>query len=134
MVVEKDGKKALVDPGDFSWNSGIVDQNLLHDIDYVLVTHAHADHIDPTFANVVHELSPNAIWYVTPSTAEELKSLGAHLEASSSFDDVRYVESEHADLTCWGACKDHTSFVLFGELLMAGHGAPSWACYTWLGI
>jgi L-ascorbate metabolism protein UlaG (beta-lactamase superfamily) len=136
MIVEKDGKKALVDPGNYSWNSRIPTQDMLRDIDYVLVTHAHPDHIDPTFASVVNEMSPNAIWYVTPSTKKVIDSLpGVQVELESSLDDVVYVDSEHADLTHWGACEDHTSFVLFGDILVGGdchtlssmHGATIFA-------
>jgi L-ascorbate metabolism protein UlaG (beta-lactamase superfamily) len=119
--VEKDGKKALIDPGNYSWDSGVIDQELLRDIDYVLVTHAHADHINEVFAGVVNELSPNAMWYVTPSTRELLADLpGIQLELESALSDVKYVASEHADLTHWNECKDHTSFVLFGELFIGG--------------
>ena len=121
MLVEQDGKKAIVDPGSFSWNSGVVDQDKLRDIDYVLVTHAHADHIDETFASVVNELSPNAIWYVTDSTKEIISKLpGIQVETNSELSDVQYIASEHADLTRWGACKDHTSFVLFKDLFISG--------------
>jgi L-ascorbate metabolism protein UlaG (beta-lactamase superfamily) len=121
MIVEKDGKKALVDPGSFSWESRIPQQEMLRDIDYVIVTHAHPDHIDPTFASVVNEMSPNAIWYVTPSTKEVIEALpGVQIELESSLDDVVYIASEHADLKHWGACEDHSSYLLFGELLIGG--------------
>lgn len=121
LLVEHGGKKALVDPGNYSWESGVVDQDSLKDIDYVLVTHAHADHINETFASVVNELSPNAIWYVTESTKEIIGALsGIRVKLASELSDVRYVASEHADLTHWSVCEDHTSFVLFDELLISG--------------
>lgn len=121
LIVEKDGKKALVDPGNYSWSSGVVDQQLLRDIDYVLITHAHADHIDETFASVVNELSPNAVWYVTPATKTNIQALpGITIELDSTLSDVEYVESQHADLTNWGSCDDHTSFRVFGTLLVGG--------------
>jgi L-ascorbate metabolism protein UlaG (beta-lactamase superfamily) len=119
MLVEHEGKKALVDPGNYSWASGI-DQDLAKDIDYVLITHPHPDHIDLTFANVIHELSPNAVWYVTDATKKLLVDIPAKLQTKSSFDDIRYVPSEHADLTHWNVCADHTSFVLFDKMLISG--------------
>ena len=121
MLVEHDGKKALVDPGNFSWDSGLVDHDNLRDIDYVLVTHAHADHLDKTFCSVVNELSPNAIWFVTESTKEIIGNYpGIHIALISELNDVKYISSDHADLTHWNTCKDHTSFVLFDELLIGG--------------
>lgn len=121
LLVEFDGKKALVDPGNYSWGSGLVDQAMLKGIDYVLVTHSHADHLDETFASVVNELSPNAVWYVTESTKKLIQNLsGIQIELLSKLSDVLYIESEHADLTHWGGCEDHSSFVLFGDLLISG--------------
>jgi len=136
LLVEKDGKKALVDPGNYSWASGVVDQNQLRDVDYILITHAHPDHIDETFASVVNELSPNAIWYMTNSTKKKLHKLpGIQIETDSVLSDVVYVKSKHADLTNWGDCEDHTSFVLFEDILIGGdchtltsmHGASIFA-------
>ena len=121
LLVEQDGKKALVDPGGFSWKSGIIsDQSILRDVDYVVITHIHADHLDETFANVVHELSPNALWYSTPEVVAKLKSLGIRAHIKSDLTDVKIIESAHADLDPWNTQPEHTSFILFSELFVSG--------------
>lgn len=121
LIVEKDGKKALVDPGLFSWESGVVDPLSLDEIDYVLVTHAHADHLEERFARAIHEHSPGAVWYGTKEVEEKLAPLGIKVHLSSTLSDVRFIDSEHADLTPWAPTpKDHTSFVLFDSLLVSG--------------
>lgn len=109
---------------------------MLGDIDYVLVTHAHPDHIDPDYAEAIKRYSPDAIWYATPATKEVLANLqNIQVEVAESGKDVRFVTSQHADLTHWGTCKDHTSFVLFETILIGGdchtldsmHGASIFA-------
>lgn len=121
LLVEKDGKKALVDPGSYSWKSGIIsDQSILRDIDYVLITHIHPDHLDTTFANVVHELSPNALWYSTSEVVAKLKTLGIDAHLKSDLADVQIIESKHADLDPWNTQPEHTSFILFSELIVSG--------------
>lgn len=121
LLVEKDGKKALVDPGSFSWSSGIItEQSILSGIDYVVLTHTHADHFDHTFANVVHELSPNAVWYSVPEVVATLRSLGIRAYDKSELSDVQLIKSEHADLDPWNTQPEHTSFMLFSELFVSG--------------
>ena len=121
MLVEQDGKKALVDPGSFSWQSGIiVDQSILSGVDYVVITHVHPDHLDPTFVNVVNELSPNALWYSTAEVVAKLSTLGIVAHAKSELSDVQFIESEHADLDPWNIQPEHTSFMLFSELFVSG--------------
>ncbi|PKQ22302.1 MAG: Zn-dependent hydrolase, partial [Actinobacteria bacterium HGW-Actinobacteria-5] len=45
VLVEVDGRRILIDPGNFSgeWHG-------LTDLDVILVTHLHPDHIDPEYA------------------------------------------------------------------------------------
>jgi hypothetical protein len=45
---------------------------------------------------------------------------GITVETESSLSDIIYVKSVHADLTHWGTCEDHTSFVLFDNVLISG--------------
>ncbi len=120
LLVEHEGKKVLIDPGDYSWNSGVVDELSLKEIDYVLVTHPHEDHISTEFAKVVSESSPNAVWYVTPATQKILADLPVKTETVSENIDVKFIKSEHADLTYWNTCEDHTSFLLFDDILVSG--------------
>jgi L-ascorbate metabolism protein UlaG (beta-lactamase superfamily) len=111
LIVEHDGKKYLVDPGAYSWQSGVVKPELLSGIDNVVVTHIHSD----------KQESPEANWYSTAEVAEKLKTWD--IEAVSSSDDpsIKFIESSHADLHPWFPEQpQHTSFVLFNDLLIGG--------------
>jgi L-ascorbate metabolism protein UlaG (beta-lactamase superfamily) len=120
IIVEKDGKKVLVDPGVYSWNSGIVEPDMLCDIDYVCITHIHADHCHPDFARVVQEVSPNALWYATHEVRLQLAQWGIDCNTESTLSDVEFVQSQHADLDPWNTQPEHTSFKIFDDLLVSG--------------
>ncbi len=93
----------------------------LADIGIVAVTHAHPDHLDEHFAKAIHEASPGAVWYGPAGAADQLASWGIRGLTSSNDATVRFVTSQHADLSPWfGVQPEHTSFVLFSELLVGG--------------
>lgn len=121
LIVEHAGRKYLVDPGAYSWKSGVVQPEHLSEINDVVVTHIHSDHLQEDFAKMIKQKSPNANWYGTAEVVEQLKSWG--IEASSFSDDssVRFIESSHEDLHPWFPEQpQHTSFVLSDELLIGG--------------
>jgi L-ascorbate metabolism protein UlaG (beta-lactamase superfamily) len=86
VLAETDGVRILIDPGNFSdaWHS-------LTDLDAVLVTHQHPDHLDPQNLPALLAANPAAIVVVEPSLLDlissgELPSLGdnaAGLQPSS---------------------------------------------------
>jgi len=76
VLAETDGARILIDPGSFSgaWHS-------LTDLDAVLVTHQHPDHLDPQNLLALRAANPSAIVLVEPSilglvSSGDLPSLG----------------------------------------------------------
>jgi L-ascorbate metabolism protein UlaG (beta-lactamase superfamily) len=76
VLAETDGVRILIDPGNFSeaWHS-------LTDLDAVLVTHQHPDHLDPQNLPALLAANPAAIVLVEPSILDlvssgDLPSLG----------------------------------------------------------
>lgn len=61
VLVELAGTRILIDPGNFSdqWHS-------LSDLDVILVTHAHPDHVDPEHAPALVRANPQARVLVEP--------------------------------------------------------------------
>jgi L-ascorbate metabolism protein UlaG (beta-lactamase superfamily) len=76
VLAETDGARILIDPGNFSdaWHS-------LTDLDAVLVTHQHPDHLDPVNLPALLAANPSAKVLVEPSILDligsgDLPSLG----------------------------------------------------------
>lgn len=121
LLVEANGKRILVDPGNYSWNSGVATPEMLANLDMVAVTHAHPDHLDEEFAKAVNTASPGAAWYGPQQVIDQLHAWGINGASSSDDADVQFIESHHADLSPWfGEQPEHTSFVLCNDLLIGG--------------
>ncbi len=121
LLIEKDNTKILVDPGVYSWKSGLVSEEALSGITHVAVTHDHSDHLNQEFVEAVQKSSPSAAWYGPPEVINQLESWGVDGCDSSEDSLVEFIESEHADLSPWfGEQPDHTSYLLLGEVLIGG--------------
>ncbi|MBI4899995.1 MAG: MBL fold metallo-hydrolase [Actinobacteria bacterium] len=82
VLVEVADRRLLIDPGNFSdsWHS-------LTDLDAILVTHQHPDHVDPQHVPALVEANPQARLYVEPQVLDKLPLAGARpLAAGSSVD------------------------------------------------
>ncbi len=121
FILEKDGKRILVDPGVYSWQSGVVEEDLMSDLDSVVVTHEHPDHLSEDFVDLVKTKSPGAKWYGPSQVVSQLADWGINGSSSSDDDSIVFIESSHADLDPWFPEQpEHTSFVLFNEVLVGG--------------
>lgn len=121
LVIEKDSKKIVSDPGSYSWGDEAVRGYDFSGVDAVVITHIHPDHFHEEFANHIQQLSPQAVWYGTPEVVEALDTMGIEAKSSSSDEDIVFVRSDHADLSPWFDVQpEHTSFVLFGEIFISG--------------
>lgn len=81
LLVEAAGRRVLVDPGAFS-----TDWHGVRDLDAVLVTHAHPDHLDPAHVGALLAANPGAALHAEPSVAAALAdgtTTGSPVEASA---------------------------------------------------
>lgn len=82
VLVEVADRRLLLDPGNLSdaWHS-------LTDLDAVLITHQHPDHVDPAHVPALLAANPSARVYVEPQVAEKVPLAGARpLAADASVD------------------------------------------------
>ena len=49
LLISSDDGTTLIDPGTFTYDSGVVDLDTIGDVQRVLITHEHADHVKPEF-------------------------------------------------------------------------------------
>jgi len=71
LLVEMADTRVLVDPGTFAG-----DLSEVRDLDAVLVTHQHPDHLDPDRVPALVEANPDAVVLCDPMSVEVLANLG----------------------------------------------------------
>ena len=71
LLVEMADTRVLVDPGTFAG-----DLSAVRDLDAVLVTHQHPDHLDPDRVPALVEANPDAVVLCDPMSVEVLATLG----------------------------------------------------------
>lgn len=93
LVTTADGT-SLFDPGFFTWESGEVDLDSIGDVQRVLVTHAHADHLSPEFVRWVLDRGDDVVVH---SNQDVVDALAQHdieattdVPAGTSVEDVAH--------------------------------------------
>lgn len=73
VLVEVDGTRILIDPGEFSdqWHD-------LRDLDAIVITHLHPDHVDPKRVPTLVAANPDARLLVEPSVPDVVALPAAH--------------------------------------------------------
>jgi L-ascorbate metabolism protein UlaG (beta-lactamase superfamily) len=121
LLIEDDDRRVLCDPGNYSWDSGLVADEHCSNLDAVVVTHEHSDHLDEQFARKINKLSPDAEWYGPSGIAKALEQWGIACQQTSENDDIKFVESEHAQLAPWfDQQPSHSSYLVLNKVLVGG--------------
>jgi len=74
FTLEKDDQVLVVDPGNFS-----KDFTAPHGVVAVIITHEHADHIDPAAMTEIRDKNPNALLIATKSVIDSLPDYTAQV-------------------------------------------------------
>lgn len=75
LVFELDGHKLLIDPGKFSFAERVVKPEIFADVNSIIITHIHPDHLDPENLKKIAELSGATI-YTNEQVGEALQKAG----------------------------------------------------------
>lgn len=99
VLIEDDKSNVLVDPGIFSWNSGVVDVAKLPVIEAILVTHKHPDHMGEPFVRALTNRFPDVQWVAPPDAHDDLRSFGAQnlTEKGTKFLSVSIGDHAHVE-------------------------------------
>ena len=98
LVVETDTGNAIFDPGSFSRESGLVDMDNLPKLDYLIITHNHADHLDEEFVEAVANKFPG----IKLAANREIKQQLSKLNLKEADSVCRSFEAPHEALPTGG--------------------------------
>lgn len=90
LLVKAEGKTILIDPGEFTYNSKTLDINAIAQLDYLLITHEHADHMHLPFIKDILGRFPN----LKILTNSSVKNLLAKEEISSGTESSELISIE----------------------------------------
>jgi L-ascorbate metabolism protein UlaG (beta-lactamase superfamily) len=94
LTLTTDEGTTLFDPGFFSWGSDEVDLDAIGDVQRVLVTHTHGDHLEPAFVRWLLDRGDDVTVHGDAAVAAALASHDIEVQADgprgTSFEDVRH--------------------------------------------
>ena len=73
LLIENQGKTALIDPGNFTYEANALDLTTLPNLDYLLFTHEHPDHFYLPFVKEIVQKFPEAHIITNPSIVSILE-------------------------------------------------------------
>lgn len=76
LLIETDGKRILIDPGNYTYDSKALDINALEKLDYLLITHEHPDHMYIPFIQEILAKFPDLSILTNPSAQGKLSAEG----------------------------------------------------------
>lgn len=124
LLVEKEGKRILFDPGDYAFADQTVSPQELTNIGAILVTHAHSDHADLEAIKIILQNNNNIPIYGDADTKNVLSKEGigvriAEAEMDIEGFNVRAVSAEHGKGVL-GQVPSNLAFLIDGKFLDPG--------------
>jgi L-ascorbate metabolism protein UlaG (beta-lactamase superfamily) len=95
LLVETPDRVALIDPGQYSWDSGLLDLDRIDRIDRILITHEHEDHCSIDFIKAVLVKFPQAHIITNQSVESHLKNSGIEVTYRRDSDCAEPFEAPH---------------------------------------
>ena len=112
LIVTDDGGATLFDPGFFTFESGEIDLATIGDIQRVLITHEHKDHVSPEFVQWLLDRGEDVVVHANAAVAELLRQ--QDIEASTD-DPVGVVSADALhEMIPTGATPPNRSYTIEG--------------------
>lgn len=121
LLVETETQTILVDPGQFSWESGLFDMDTLVKLDSVVVTHEHFDHFHPPFIEAILDKFPEVQFVSTPAVVLKLQEMGAKNAVSETVPGIEIFSTKvHASLDPIGDTPENIAVHIASKLTVGG--------------
>lgn len=118
LLVKDQNQTILIDPGNFTYAAHALDLNNLNQLDYILITHEHADHFHlPLIKDLLHKF-PNVKIISNPSVVTILQT--ENITASSEGNEVIEMETLTHEKLWDKEPPQNTIFKIFRKLTHPG--------------
>lgn len=118
LVVEENDRVILIDPGDYTYQAGVLDLNLLAQLDFILITHEHADHFSLPFVQEITRHFPEVSIITTKSVAAQLEKEHIPVMTEGTYD--IHVEPVPHEEILFAPPPANLKFTLFNKLVHPG--------------
>lgn len=118
LVVSNEAGTTLLDPGFFTFDSGEVDLENIGDIQRVLITHEHPDHVKPEFVRWLVDRGEDVRVFSNEAVAALLQPHGIEVDTDAPAG-VRYEDVLH-EMIPTGATPPNRCFTIEGVLTHPG--------------
>lgn len=118
LLVEEQSQAILIDPGNFTYTAKVLDLNKLNQLDYILITHEHADHFYLPFIKELIAKFPKAKIISNPSVVSILQK--ENIAASAEGNEFIQLETITHEKLWDKEPPQNTVFKLFGKLTHPG--------------
>ncbi len=122
LLVKTDSSQViLVDPGQFSWESGLCNVDSLDRLDTVIITHEHFDHFHLPFVEAVLQKFSDVQFVSTPTVVAQLQEMGVRNASTDSVAGVEvFSRKMHASLAPLGEAPENIAVHIDGRLTVGG--------------
>jgi L-ascorbate metabolism protein UlaG (beta-lactamase superfamily) len=119
LVVQEQGYRIIIDPGNYSYDSGLLNIADLGSLDYIVITHEHQDHYHVPFLQELLSIYPKAKVVTNNSLAASLQSINIHANEDTP-DFIKTEVIPHEQVFGMGQMAENIQVDLFGILSHPG--------------
>lgn len=119
LLVEDEGKKILIDPGNYSYELKALDIHTLQKLDAVVITHEHGDHMYIPWIYEILAKFPNTPIFTTRQAKKLLEKEGIQNVSSEGNEFIQLKPVPHEKIW-FGQPVENVMATLFGKLATVG--------------
>jgi L-ascorbate metabolism protein UlaG (beta-lactamase superfamily) len=119
LLIETPERVGIIDPGQFSWESGLVTVDTLERLDDIIITHEHFDHFHLPFVQALLTKFPQAQIMTNPAVVAKLAEVGIAAQTTGNNSSELFA-TNHEGLAPLGTPPQHIGVHYMGKLTHPG--------------
>jgi L-ascorbate metabolism protein UlaG (beta-lactamase superfamily) len=139
ILLEEQGRGLLFDPGMFTFMDGHVKPDTFFDLDAVVITHIHGDHLDVNALKVIMGNNPQALILTNRQVAAELQKadIAATVLENGTMQagvfNLEALPAPHERTILADAFPDHAAYRINGRVIHPGDSLSTEIMTPWMG-